>query len=27
VLARWDTWENPEWIGFAARAFYEAHET
>jgi glyoxylase-like metal-dependent hydrolase (beta-lactamase superfamily II) len=24
VLARWDTWENPEWIGFAARAFYDA---
>jgi glyoxylase-like metal-dependent hydrolase (beta-lactamase superfamily II) len=26
VLARWDTWENPEWIGFAARAFYDARE-
>jgi glyoxylase-like metal-dependent hydrolase (beta-lactamase superfamily II) len=24
--ARWDTWANPEWIGFAARAFYDAHE-
>jgi glyoxylase-like metal-dependent hydrolase (beta-lactamase superfamily II) len=24
VLARWDTWENPEWVGFAARAFYDA---
>jgi glyoxylase-like metal-dependent hydrolase (beta-lactamase superfamily II) len=22
--ARWDTWANPEWIGYAARAFYEA---
>lgn len=22
--ARWDTWANPEWIGYAARAFYQA---
>jgi hypothetical protein len=22
--ARWDTWANPEWISFAARAFYDA---
>jgi glyoxylase-like metal-dependent hydrolase (beta-lactamase superfamily II) len=22
--ARWDTWERPEWIAFAARTFYEA---
>jgi hypothetical protein len=21
--ARWDTWDNPEWIGFAARYFYD----
>jgi len=24
ALARWDDWENPEWIGFAARCFYDA---
>ena len=24
ALARWDTWANPEWIGYAARAFYQA---
>ncbi|MDT0344421.1 MBL fold metallo-hydrolase [Streptomyces litchfieldiae] len=22
--ARWSTWDNPEWIGFAARAFYDS---
>jgi CRISPR/Cas system type I-B associated protein Csh2 (Cas7 group RAMP superfamily) len=22
--ARWDRWANPEWIGYAARAFYQA---
>jgi glyoxylase-like metal-dependent hydrolase (beta-lactamase superfamily II) len=22
--ARWDTWANPEWIGYAARAFHQA---
>jgi glyoxylase-like metal-dependent hydrolase (beta-lactamase superfamily II) len=22
--ARWDNWANPEWIGYAARAFYQA---
>ncbi|WP_211369897.1 MBL fold metallo-hydrolase [Nonomuraea turkmeniaca] len=22
--ARWSTWERPEWIGFAARAFYDS---
>jgi glyoxylase-like metal-dependent hydrolase (beta-lactamase superfamily II) len=22
--ARWDTWANPEWISYAARAFYQA---
>ena len=21
---RWDNWTNPEWIGYAARAFYRA---
>ena len=24
ALARWSTWDNPEWIGFAARCFYDA---
>jgi glyoxylase-like metal-dependent hydrolase (beta-lactamase superfamily II) len=24
ALARWDTWANPEWISYAARAFYQA---
>ncbi|WP_344974623.1 hypothetical protein, partial [Streptosporangium fragile] len=24
--ARWTTWERPEWIGFAARAFYDSAE-
>ncbi|GCD93240.1 MBL fold metallo-hydrolase [Embleya hyalina] len=24
---RWNTWERPEWIGFAARTFYEAAAT
>jgi glyoxylase-like metal-dependent hydrolase (beta-lactamase superfamily II) len=24
--ARWSTWERPEWIGLAARAFYAANE-
>ena len=23
ALARWHTWDNPEWIGFAARYFYD----
>ncbi|MGV9248779.1 MBL fold metallo-hydrolase [Streptomyces sp. NPDC003710] len=27
VRARWNTWERPEWIGFAARTFYEAAQT
>jgi hypothetical protein len=22
--ARWDDWANPEWIGYAARAFHQA---
>jgi len=22
--ARWDNWANPEWIGYAARAFHQA---
>jgi hypothetical protein len=22
--ARWNTWANPEWIGYAARAFHQA---
>jgi hypothetical protein len=22
--ARWSAWDNPEWINFAARAFYHA---
>ncbi|MBO8189779.1 hypothetical protein [Streptomyces spirodelae] len=27
VRARWATWENPEWISFAVRAFYqEGHQ-
>jgi len=25
--ARWDTWANPEWIGYAARAFHKASPT
>jgi hypothetical protein len=24
AVARWDTWANPEWIGYAARAFHQA---
>jgi glyoxylase-like metal-dependent hydrolase (beta-lactamase superfamily II) len=24
VLARWGDWDNPEWIGFAVRSFYDA---
>ena len=24
ALVRWDTWANPEWISYAARAFYQA---
>lgn len=23
--ARWPSWERPEWIGLAARAFYDTH--
>ena len=24
ALARWRDWDNPEWIGFAVRCFYDA---